>query len=132
MSVNINLRHQQDKISHDKNKFYSDILTLPLPNNTINIQSIINARLLYNSCINESAIESEGVDGILSLINDEFGGWPILQGSSWNISSFNFSRLLFKLREYDHNVIYYFGTSTDDQNSSAYYIRVRNLMAFSI
>jgi hypothetical protein len=50
--------------------FYSDILTLPLPNDTIDIQSIINARRLYNSCINESAIESEGVDEIISLINE--------------------------------------------------------------
>jgi hypothetical protein len=106
--------------------FYSDILTLPLPNDTIDIQSIINARRLYNSCINESAIESEGVDEIISLINEEFGGWPILQGSSWNVSSFNFSHLLFKLREYNHNIIYYFGTSIDDRNSSTYYIRVRN------
>lgn len=125
--VNINLR------SGHKSYFvfsYLDILTLPLPTNTIDIQSVINARLLYNSCINESAIESEGVGEILSIINDEFGGWPILQGTSWDSSSFNFTNLLFKLREHNHNIIYAFGTSPDDQNSSTYYIRVRNSKEF--
>ncbi len=104
--------------------FYSDILTTPLPNDTINIESIINARRLYNSCINETGIEVEGIEEILSLINNEFGGWPILQGSSWNSSLFNFSNLLIKLREYSHNIIYSCGTSIDDRNSSVYYIRV--------
>jgi hypothetical protein len=100
------------------------MLTLPVPNDTINIQSIVNTRRLYDSCINETAIEFEGVEKILSLINNEFGGWPILQGSLWNTSSFNFSHLLFKLREYSHNIIYNCGTSIDDRNSSVYYIRV--------
>jgi len=106
---------------------YLDILTSPLPNDTINIQSINNARILYDSCINETAIEFEGVETILSIINNEFGGWPILEGSSWNNSLFNFSNLLIKLREYNHNIIYNCGTSIDDKNSSVYYIRVKKL-----
>ncbi|CAF3791141.1 unnamed protein product [Adineta steineri] len=101
-----------------------DILTLPLPNEMTNIQSIKNARILYDSCNNETNIESDGVNAILSLVNNEFGGWPILQGSSWNAASFNFSNLLLKLREYSSNIIYSCGTSTDDRNSSVYYIRV--------
>jgi len=104
--------------------FYSDILTLPLPNDTINIQSIINARRFYDSCVNETGIEVDGIEEILSLINNQFGGWPILQGSSWDNSSYNFSNLLIKLREYSHNIIYNCGTSIDDRNSSVYYIRV--------
>jgi hypothetical protein len=94
-----------------------------------NIQSVNNARRLYNSCINEAAIELEGANAVLYFINNELGGWPILQGSSWNSSSFNLSRLLFKLREYSHNIIYSFGTSIDDRNSSAYYIRVKLMNA---
>ena len=103
---------------------YLDVLSLPLPNNTVNISSINNARLLYDSCINETAIEDGGVNAILAFVNSELGGWPILQGSSWNSATFNLSRLLMKLREYNHNIVFSFGTSTDDQNSSAYFIRV--------
>jgi len=111
--------------SHSVRCIYLDILTLPLPNDMTNIQPINNARRLYDSCVNETAIELDGVDAILSLINSQFGGWPILQGSSWSNSSFNLSNLLLKLREYNHNIIYSSGTSTDDKNSSAYYIRVK-------
>ncbi|CAF4114520.1 unnamed protein product, partial [Adineta steineri] len=101
-----------------------DILTLPLPNEMTNIQSIRNARILYDSCNNETNIESDGVTAILSLVNNEFGGWPILQGSSWNAASFNFSNLLLKLREYSSNIIYSCDTETDEKNSSVYYIQV--------
>ena len=103
---------------------HSDILSLPLPTDLNNIQSIINARRLYDSCINETSIESLGVERILAIINDEFGGWPILQGSTWNVSSFNFSNLLLKLRQYNHNIIVNFATAIDNQNSSNYFIRV--------
>ncbi|CAF1139433.1 unnamed protein product [Rotaria sordida] len=101
-----------------------DMLTNPLPNDTAHIQSLINARHFYDSCINETAIELEAINEILSFINNELGGWPILQGSSWNPSSFNLSRLLLKLREYSHNILYGCSTSPDDRNSSVYFIRV--------
>ena len=105
--------------------FSSDILTSPLPNGTAGIRSIDNARRLYDSCVNEAAIEAAGTDALLSIVNNELGGWPILTGSSWNSSTFNLSRLLVKLREYGQSVIYSSGTSTDDRNSSAYFVQVR-------
>ncbi|CAF1552281.1 unnamed protein product, partial [Rotaria sp. Silwood1] len=117
----------QDTINLLRNQLDSDIvdmLTSPLPNNTAHIQSLINARRLYDSCVNETAIELESINTILSFVNNELGGWPILQGSSWNSLSFNLSRLLLKLREYSHNILYGCGTSPDDKNSSIYYIRV--------
>ncbi|UJR31747.1 hypothetical protein I4U23_019225 [Adineta vaga] len=101
-----------------------DILTSPQPNETIQIKAISNARRLYSSCVNEVAIESAGVDTVLSIVDHELGGWPILQGTSWNETHFNLSRLLIKLREYNNNVIFNCGTATDDKNSSAYYIRI--------
>jgi hypothetical protein len=79
---------------------------------------------LYDSCVNELSIESAGVETVLSILSNELGGWPILIGSSWDERKFNFSHLLFKLREYNNNIIYNCGTATDDRNSSAYYIRV--------
>lgn len=75
--------------------------------------------------MNEVAVESSGVETVLSIIDNELGGWPILNGLSWNESHYNFSNLLFKLREYNNNIIYNCGTATDDKNSSAYFIRVK-------
>ena len=105
---------------------YLDILTSPLPNDTLHITSIINARNIYDSCVNELAIEAAGVETVLSILDHELGGWPILRGTSWNESQFNLSRLLLKLREYNNNIIYNCGTTTDDKNSSVHYIRVRD------
>ena len=108
----------------ETNLVLSDILTSPLPNATAGIRSINNARRLYDSCVNEAAIEASGPDALLSILNSELGGWPILRGSSWTSATFNLSRLLVKLREYSQSVIYSSGTSTDDKNSSAYFIQV--------
>lgn len=107
---------------------FIDILTSPLPNDTTRIKSIANARELYSSCVNETAIEVAGVDTVLSVLENELGGWPILNGLNWNPSRFNLTRLLFKLREYNNNIIFNCGTATDDKNSSAYYIRVRFIL----
>ena len=106
-----------------------DILTSPLPNDMKHIRAILNARSLYDSCLNESAIETAGVETILNVLENELGGWPMLRGAAWDPKNFNLSKLLIKLREYNNNIIYNCGTATDDKNSSAYYIRVRPFIA---
>ncbi|CAF4099298.1 unnamed protein product [Rotaria sordida] len=107
--------------------FISDITVIIDRKTTSNCffsMSIINVRRFYDSCINETGIELEAVNVILSFVNNELGGWPILQGSSWNDASYNLTRLLIKLREYSHNTIFGFSTSADDKNSSVNFIRV--------
>jgi hypothetical protein len=87
-------------------------------------RAIVNARNLYHSCIDEQKIEDDGVDSIFSLINTQLGGWPILQGSSWDNSTFNLLNLLLKLREYNNNIIFGIDTSIDDKNSTEYDLAV--------
>lgn len=106
---------------------FLDILTSPLPNDMKHIRAILNARTLYDSCVNESAIETAGTETVLNVLENELGGWPILRGNAWNSNRFNFSNLLIRLREYNNNIIYSCGTATDDKNSSAYYIRVSQI-----
>ncbi|CAF3300718.1 unnamed protein product [Rotaria socialis] len=101
-----------------------DILTSPIPSDLNGTQAVINARRLYASCVNEAALATDGERALLDVVNNELGGWPILQGSSWNEGAFNLTYLMSKLREYNQNVIFGFGTSTDDKNSSINYIRL--------
>ncbi|CAF4169227.1 unnamed protein product [Rotaria sp. Silwood2] len=101
-----------------------DLLTPPPRNDTNEPNAITNARILYHSCINEHNIEDEGTDLILSLINQEFGGWPILQGSSWDNSTFNILQLLLKIRQYNNDIIFGIGTSIDEKNSKEYDIGI--------
>lgn len=101
-----------------------DLLSQTSSDETPQLNAVINARKLYRSCINESAIDSEGVDYILSLVNSEFGGWPILQGSVWNNESFSLIDLIIKLRQYNQNLLFRVLTATDDKNSTSYDIEV--------
>ena len=62
---------------------------------------------------------------------NEFGGWPMLQGASWDAPTFNLSDLLIKLRKYDDGIIYSVVTATDQENSSVYNINVRTIRSFT-
>ncbi|CAF4138244.1 unnamed protein product [Adineta steineri] len=100
-----------------------DILTSALTNDIKEPKAIINARILYHSCIDEQNIQKEGNNPILSLINNEFGGWPIIQ-NSWDNSTFDILNLLLKVRKYQNNIIFGFGTSIDDKNSREYILEI--------
>ncbi|CAF3932616.1 unnamed protein product [Rotaria sordida] len=102
-----------------------NIVDLLSRNETVKLQSVMNARILYSSCINQTNIEIEGIDPVLSLINTQFGGWPILQGSSWNSSTFNLTNLLFKLHQYNYDFIFSIASEIDEKNSSATTILIR-------
>ncbi len=104
---------------------------MPL-NGTIEPKAIANARRLYATCMDEDSIETEEVDTLVSLINREFGGWPILQGSTWDESTFNLSQLWLKLSQYNNFVFYQIETKIDKRNTSTYCIRVSRQPAFSI
>jgi hypothetical protein len=97
-------------------------------NGTVEPRAITNSRNLYDSCNDEATIEADGVAPILSIIANEFGGWPMLEGTSWNASTFNLSDLLVKLRKYDDGMIYSIVTATNQQNSSVYDIEVRIIL----
>jgi hypothetical protein len=103
---------------------YVDLLSLPPANGTVEPNAVVNSRRLYRSCVDETGIESDGVEPILSVLENEFGGWPILQGSSWNSSMFDLMTLLLNLRKYSNNLIYQVGTSIDEKNSTTYDIEV--------
>ncbi|UJR11165.1 hypothetical protein I4U23_015346 [Adineta vaga] len=111
-------------LRHELDYNVVDLLSVSSSNETAETEAVVNARRLYESCVNETAIEVDGVDVILSLVNSEFGGWPILLGSSWDGSMFNLTKLLVTLRKYNNNMIYRVGTSTDEKNSSTYDIEM--------
>jgi hypothetical protein len=108
--------------------FFLDLLSSESSNEIVDLKATLNARRIYASCVNEDALEAEGVNVILSFINKELGGLPILQGATWNDSTFNLSHLLLTLcqySDYSSSVIFKAGTEIDAKNSSRRNIRVR-------
>jgi hypothetical protein len=116
--ITLSVSFNKISFSNTDDMLFVDLLSSTSDNETDELKPVINARVLYSSCINEEQIETEGIDPVLTLINKEFGGWPILLGSSWNSSTFNLSNLLLKLRQYNYNIIYRINTDTDEKNSS--------------
>lgn len=86
--------------------------------------AVAHARTLYASCIDEASIERDGVMSVLDIVNNEFGGWPILHGATRNTPTFNLMDLLLQLRKYDNGIIFSVATATNQQNSSAYDIEL--------
>ncbi|CAF1438868.1 unnamed protein product [Adineta ricciae] len=111
-------------LRHELDYNVVDLLATPPSNGTVEPEAVVNARRLYKSCTNETGIEADGVDAIISLVNSEFGGWPILLGSTWDGSTFNLTKILIVLRKYNNNPIFRVGTSTDEKNSSTYDIEM--------
>ncbi|CAF1518826.1 unnamed protein product, partial [Rotaria sordida] len=101
-----------------------DLISSSPTNGKTESKAIINARHWYNSCINESAIEEEGANVILSFINKELGGWPVLLGDTWNESTFDFYRLILKLSQHNHFIPYTIETTIDRRNSSLRSIKI--------
>jgi hypothetical protein len=105
--------------------FFIELLSTPPPNGTKELKSIANVRRLFDSCIEEDEDDSEDVNSILSIIDDEFGGWPILEGSKWDNSTFNFPKLMLKLNAYNTYAIFKPTTRSDEKKATIPGIRVR-------
>ena len=74
---------------------------------------------VYQSCMNREVIEQRGLDPVKSILK-KLGGWPILEGSKWNSSEFQWFELVYKFREQGFSVDYFFDFSvvSDLQNST--------------
>lgn len=104
---------------------FEDILSSTSLNISAESKAITNARRLYTSCVNETTIELDGVDVILSFINKELGGWPILLGSMWKESTFDLLHLMTRLSQHNNFIFYKVKSVADEKNSSIRSIRVR-------
>ncbi|CAF4212066.1 unnamed protein product, partial [Adineta steineri] len=63
----------------------------------------------------------------MSMVSKDLGGWPVLQGSDWDESTFDFDRLMLKLSQYNNYIFYTVNTGVDETNSS-----IRNIHYFTM
>ena len=79
------------------------------------------AKSLYQSCMDTSTIEARGVQPLLSVLR-AMGGWPLLDGESWdkNNPQFKWYELVWRFRELGYSVDYLldFSVTADLKNSS--------------
>ncbi|KAF5269286.1 hypothetical protein FQR65_LT02587 [Abscondita terminalis] len=74
---------------------------------------------VYDLCMDTNAIEDKGMERAKELLNS-LGGWPIMLGSKWNQTNFNWTRLVYKLRQqgYKYNHFFTINVEADDRNST--------------
>ena len=79
------------------------------------------AKSLYQSCMDTSTIEARGVQPLLSVLR-AMGGWPLLEGDSWDKKNpqFKWYELVWRFRELGYSVDYLldFSVTADLKNSS--------------
>ncbi|XP_027199792.2 neprilysin-2-like [Dermatophagoides pteronyssinus] len=67
-------------------------------NETATTPAIETMKNMYRSCMNLTAIEKLGITSLRNAL-DELGGWPVVQGSSWNESTFDWINVTRKIRK---------------------------------
>ncbi|KAK2705540.1 neprilysin-2-like [Artemia franciscana] len=74
---------------------------------------------LYKSCMNKNLIEERGLEPMKAIIK-ELGGWPVLEGDSWDESSFVWYESVYQYRKVGYSVDYFidFSVTTDLKNST--------------
>ena len=77
------------------------------------------AKSMFQSCMNREAIEERGVAPLTSVLK-AMGGWPLLEGNSWNKEVFKWYDMVYRFRDMGYSVDYLldFSVTTDLKNSS--------------
>ena len=89
------LTFQQTKKSTD---LIETTTTNTTTNETTTTPAIETMKNMYRSCMNLTAIEKLGITSLRNAL-DELGGWPVVQGSSWNESTFDWINVTRKIRK---------------------------------
>ncbi|CAH1236556.1 unnamed protein product [Diabrotica balteata] len=74
---------------------------------------------LYKACMNKTLIEEDGMTTISEVLK-QLGGWPVLEGDSWNENDFDWKNSVYKFRKVGYGVDYFidFSVVGDVKNST--------------
>ncbi|CAH1395389.1 unnamed protein product [Nezara viridula] len=83
------------------------------------LRPITYAKTLYGICMNKSRIEANGEEGVRQLLKT-LGGWPVLEGDSWEDGMFDWRETVYKFRNAGLSVDYIidFSVSVDYKNTT--------------
>ena len=77
------------------------------------------AKSMYQSCMNTEKIEEKGLTPLTDVLK-RVGGWPLLEGDTWNQDGFKWFDMVYRFRDEGFSVDYLvdFSVTTDLRNSS--------------
>uniref|UniRef100_UPI00398E758E phosphate-regulating neutral endopeptidase PHEX isoform X2 n=1 Tax=Pristiophorus japonicus TaxID=55135 RepID=UPI00398E758E len=106
-----------------------ELLEIPIDEEK-DIEIIHKTKDLYQSCMNESAIEMEDVKPLLKFLQQPSVRWPVLEANNgpegtWREEEFNLLETLAVLRGiFSNNVLILFFVATDDKNSDRHILKL--------
>ncbi|EFX65281.1 hypothetical protein DAPPUDRAFT_333347 [Daphnia pulex] len=76
---------------------------------------------LFQSCLNKTRAEERVGLAPLKEVLDQFGGWPVVVGDSWDDSTFVWTDMIYKFRLAGYSIDYFvdFSVTTDLKNSTS-------------
>ncbi|XP_046983494.1 neprilysin-2-like isoform X1 [Schistocerca americana] len=83
-------------------------------------RSLRLARNLYSACMNKTLIESRGLAPLQRVLKEDLGGWPVVEGDSWDEAGFDWRQSVYRFRRtgYGADYLIEFSVVTDFRNSS--------------
>lgn len=83
------------------------------------------AKKLFRACMNETEIENDHLNTIKEVIRD-LGGWPVVEGPSWNDRNFDWIQATYRLRQYGYPFSVFLGltVTVHPHNVSKYILKV--------
>ena len=77
------------------------------------------AKIVFQSCMNKEKIEERGLAPLKSVLK-RMGGWPLLEGNSWDQDAFKWYDMVYRFRDMGYSADYLvdFSVTTDLKNSS--------------
>ncbi|XP_048396047.1 phosphate-regulating neutral endopeptidase PHEX isoform X2 [Stegostoma tigrinum] len=100
------------------------------------IEVVQKTKLLYQSCMNESAIELEDARPLLKFLKQRYLRWPVLEANNgpegtWREADFNLLKMLAFLRgKFSSNIFIQFFVATDDKNSDEHIFKLDQASVF--
>lgn len=81
-----NTTHKHDQIDVMRSKLERELNETFYEDSEDDIDTLRMSKKLFRSCMDLDSIEKRGVEPLKILI-DELGGWPVVEGDSWNESA---------------------------------------------
>ncbi|XP_048459296.1 phosphate-regulating neutral endopeptidase PHEX [Rhincodon typus] len=100
------------------------------------VEVVQKTKLLYQSCMNESAIELEDARPLLKFLKQPYLRWPVLEANNgpegtWREEDFNLLEMLAFLRgKFSSNIFIQFFVATDDKNSNEHIFKLDQASVF--
>ncbi|KAF0289689.1 Neprilysin-2 [Amphibalanus amphitrite] len=87
----------------------------------------VTLKKYFSSCMDKDGIEKKALDPMKSILK-RMGGWPVLEGLSWDESSFDWAEAIYRNRElgFPNSYVFKFSVTADIKNYTRRMVNVND------